>query len=54
MTNKPLFLLDGWLLHSHPTCPVDGQLVWSVEMEAEQKELKRYFICSGEVSLHSV
>ncbi|CAF3787582.1 unnamed protein product [Rotaria sordida] len=33
--------IDGWLLHSHPTCPIDGQLVWSVEMENEQREAKR-------------
>ncbi|CAF0729721.1 unnamed protein product [Didymodactylos carnosus] len=29
--------IDGWLLHSHPTCPIDGQLVWSVEMEMERR-----------------
>ncbi|CAF0715727.1 unnamed protein product [Adineta steineri] len=33
--------IDGWLLHSHPTCPIDGQLVWSAEMEMEQREAKR-------------
>ncbi|CAF0783599.1 unnamed protein product [Didymodactylos carnosus] len=33
--------IDGWLLHSHPTCPIDGQLVWSLEMELEQREVKR-------------
>lgn len=32
---------DGWLLHSHPTCPIDGQLVWSADMDAEQREVKR-------------
>ncbi|CAF1414770.1 unnamed protein product [Rotaria magnacalcarata] len=31
----------GWLLHSHPTCPIDGQLVWSAEMDSEQREAKR-------------
>ncbi len=40
MKNK-FYFLDGWLLHSHPTCPIDGQLVWSVEMNNEQKEIKR-------------
>ena len=39
--NNAVFL-DGWLLHSHPTCPVDGQLVWSVEIDAEQRQAKRY------------
>lgn len=34
--------LDGWLLHSHPTCPIDGQLVWSAEIDAEQRQAKRY------------
>ncbi|CAF3572241.1 unnamed protein product [Rotaria sordida] len=33
--------IDGWLLHSHPTCPIDGQLVWSVEMNNEQRQIKR-------------
>ncbi|CAF1648047.1 unnamed protein product, partial [Adineta ricciae] len=33
--------IDGWLLHSHPTCPIDGQLVWSAEREVEQREAKR-------------
>ncbi|CAF4578886.1 unnamed protein product [Rotaria sp. Silwood2] len=33
--------IDGWLLHSHPTCPIDGQLVWSTEMDNEQREAKR-------------
>ncbi|CAF3251739.1 unnamed protein product [Rotaria socialis] len=33
--------IDGWLLHSHPTCPIDGQLVWSAEMDNEQREAKR-------------
>jgi hypothetical protein len=29
------------LLHSHPTCPIDGQLVWSVEVENEKKRTKK-------------
>ncbi|CAF3887420.1 unnamed protein product [Adineta steineri] len=33
--------IDGWLLHSHPTCPVDGEIVWSAEINNEQKEIKR-------------
>jgi len=33
--------LDGWLLHSHPTCPIDGQIVWSTEMDIQQREIKR-------------
>ena len=35
-------LLDGWLLHSHPTCPIDGRLVWSAEIDAEQRRTKQY------------
>lgn len=36
-----IVLLDGWLLHSHPTCPIDGQLVWSAEMEIQSREAKK-------------
>jgi E3 ubiquitin-protein ligase ZSWIM2 len=40
-TKENSFFSDGWLLHSHPTCPIDGQLVWSAEMDIEQRETKR-------------
>ena len=31
--------IDNWLLHSHPTCPIDGTLVWDpLEEEAKRKE----------------
>ncbi|CAF0983259.1 unnamed protein product [Rotaria sp. Silwood1] len=33
--------IDGWLLHSHSTCPIDGQLVWSIEIDNEQRAVKR-------------
>ncbi|CAF1264560.1 unnamed protein product [Rotaria magnacalcarata] len=33
--------IDGWLLHSHCTCPIDGQLVWSADMTNEHREIKR-------------
>lgn len=32
--------IDSWLLHSHPTCPVDGQVVWdpvTAQLEAEEE-----------------
>ncbi|XP_048755909.1 E3 ubiquitin-protein ligase ZSWIM2-like isoform X2 [Ostrea edulis] len=32
--------IDNWLLHSHPTCPVDGQVVWdpvTAQLEAEEQ-----------------
>ncbi|XP_061186104.1 E3 ubiquitin-protein ligase ZSWIM2-like isoform X2 [Saccostrea echinata] len=32
--------IDSWLLHSHPTCPVDGQVVWdpvTAQLEAEEQ-----------------
>jgi hypothetical protein len=34
--------IDNWLLHSHPTCPIDGQVVWDpivAELEREEKKL---------------
>lgn len=36
--------IDNWLLHSHPTCPVDGLVVWdpvTAQMEKEEKQLKK-------------
>ena len=36
--------IDNWLLHSHPTCPIDGQVVWdpiSDQIEKEEKRLKQ-------------
>ena len=35
------FDLDGWLLHSHPTCPIDGHIIWNAEGKNEKKETKR-------------
>lgn len=32
--------IDSWLLHSHPTCPVDGQVVWdpvTAQLEGEEE-----------------
>ncbi|KAK3603628.1 hypothetical protein CHS0354_017347 [Potamilus streckersoni] len=28
--------IDSWLLHSHPTCPIDGQIVWDPSSEPTQ------------------
>ncbi|CAF0973882.1 unnamed protein product [Adineta ricciae] len=33
--------IDGWLLHSHPTCPIDGHVIWNAEGRNEKKETKR-------------
>ncbi len=34
--------IDSWLLHSHPTCPIDGQIVWDpVAEQLEKQEKKR-------------
>ncbi|XP_013415948.1 E3 ubiquitin-protein ligase ZSWIM2-like isoform X2 [Lingula anatina] len=36
--------IDNWLIHQRPTCPIDGQVVWSplmAEMEEQEKERKR-------------
>lgn len=36
--------IDSWLLHSHPTCPIDGRVVWdpiSDQIEKEEKLLKQ-------------
>jgi E3 ubiquitin-protein ligase ZSWIM2 len=33
--------IDNWLLHSHPTCPIDGQIVWdplTAQLEKEEKK----------------
>ena len=33
--------IDNWLLHSHPTCPIDGQVVWdpiTAQLEKEEKK----------------
>ncbi|KAL5006572.1 hypothetical protein ScPMuIL_015378 [Solemya velum] len=32
--------IDSWLLHSHPTCPIDGNRVWD-EARAQQEEQER-------------
>ncbi|XP_071158222.1 E3 ubiquitin-protein ligase ZSWIM2-like isoform X1 [Mytilus edulis] len=35
--------IDNWLLHSHATCPADGQVVWdpvTAQAEAEDKKTK--------------
>lgn len=32
--------IDNWLLHSHPTCPIDGLVVWdpiTAQLEKEEK-----------------
>lgn len=34
--------IDNWLLHSHPTCPIDGLVVWDpVTAQAEKEEKAR-------------
>ncbi|UJR20677.1 hypothetical protein I4U23_023798 [Adineta vaga] len=33
--------IDGWLLHSHPTCPIDGQVIWNADAKNERREIKR-------------
>lgn len=33
--------IDNWLLHSHPTCPIDGQVVWDPIADQQEKEEKR-------------
>jgi hypothetical protein len=32
--------IDNWLLHSHPTCPIDGLVVWDPETAQQEKEEK--------------
>ena len=33
--------IDNWLLHSHPTCPIDGLIVWDpITAQVEQEEKK--------------
>lgn len=35
--------IDSWLLHSHPTCPIDGLVVWdpvTAQLEKEEKQQK--------------
>ena len=37
--------IDNWLLHSHPTCPIDGQVVWdpiTAQLEKQEKEEQKY------------
>ncbi len=34
--------IDNWLIHSHPTCPIDGQVVWdpiTAQLEKEEQKL---------------
>lgn len=33
--------IDNWLLHSHPTCPIDGQVVWDPIADQMEKEEKK-------------
>jgi E3 ubiquitin-protein ligase ZSWIM2 len=33
--------IDNWLLHSHPTCPIDGQVVWDPVTAQQEKENKK-------------
>lgn len=35
--------IDNWLIHSHPTCPIDGQLVWDPLAAEAEKEEKKYY-----------
>lgn len=30
--------IDNWLLHSHPTCPIDGLVVWDPHSEEEARQ----------------
>ena len=33
--------IDNWLLHSHPTCPIDGQVAWDpISAQLEREETK--------------
>lgn len=35
--------IDNWLLHSHPTCPIDGLIVWdplTAQIDQEEKKAK--------------
>ena len=33
--------IDNWLIHSHPTCPIDGQVVWDpITAQLEKEEQK--------------
>lgn len=34
--------IDNWLLHSHPTCPIDGLVVWDPITTQMEKEEQRY------------
>ena len=35
--------IDNWLLHSHPTCPIDGQVVWDpITAQLEKEQQKEY------------
>ncbi|XP_074659331.1 E3 ubiquitin-protein ligase Zswim2-like [Tubulanus polymorphus] len=33
--------IDEWLMHKKDKCPIDGQLVWSTEMEEQQRAARR-------------
>ena len=45
--------IDNWLLHSHPTCPIDGLVVWdpvTAQLEKEENMSNKHSAKSGKDS----